>query len=133
MSQGVLNTSYYGELILNEKFEVRQFVRWFELTPSLFNLQMDRNNAQSEWAVTVKYLLSQIGMNNHLSDPLLANTNTISKMCTTKLRKQFRSQWHSQINGGSLGVDSNKMRFYKAIQILISNGTIFELDSQLPT
>ena len=45
------------------------------------NLQMDRNSAQSEWAATVKYLLSQIGMNNHLSNPILAN-------CEAKLRKR---------------------------------------------
>ena len=35
MVQGVLNTSSYGELILNEKFKVRQFVRWFQLIPCL--------------------------------------------------------------------------------------------------
>ena len=32
---GVLNTSSYGELILNAKFEVRQFDRWFALIPCL--------------------------------------------------------------------------------------------------
>ena len=52
-------------------------------------------------------------MNNHLSDPLLANTNIFSKRCTTKLRKQFISQWHSHINGAPLELDSNKLRFYK--------------------
>ena len=83
------------------------------LAKQAFNLQMDRNSAQSEWAAPVNYLLSQIGMNNHLSDSLLANTNNFFTMCTTKLRKQFISQWDSQINGGSLGLDSNKLRFYK--------------------
>ena len=83
------------------------------LAKQAFNLQMDKNSLQSEWAATVKYLISQICMNNHLSDPLLPNNNNFSKMCTTKLRKQFISQWHCQINGGLLGLDSNKLRFYK--------------------
>ena len=45
------------------------------LAKQAVNLQMDRNSAQSEWAATVKYLLSQICMNNHLT---LANTNNFS-------------------------------------------------------
>ena len=124
LKRNCLNSAALGEVgqfpLIQHGF-VHLLTYWQRLTnlsdltsaEQAFNIQMERNIAQSEWAATAKYLLSQIGMNNHLSDPLLANTNDFSKMCTTKLRKRFTSQWHSQINGSSLGLDSNKLRFYK--------------------
>ena len=76
----------------------------FTLAKIAYNLQMDRNGIQSEWAATFKYLLSLLGINNPLSNPLLVSCNTFSKMCTAKLRKVLISQWHSQINMGSQGL-----------------------------
>ena len=84
------------------------------LARQAYNIQMDDNSTEFEWAATVKYLLSKLGMNIHLDNPHLTSYNIFSKLCATKLRDLCISQWRSQLNGGPANsVGSNKLRFYK--------------------
>ena len=84
------------------------------LAKQAFNLQMDGNILPSEWAATVKYLLSLLGMDDQFRNPLLTNIHKYSKVCMVRIKAFFISQWRSQVNNGLprlLG--GNKLRFYK--------------------
>ena len=96
------------------------------LAKQAFNLQMDGNLLPSEWAATVKYLLSLLGMDDHFRNPLLTNTHKFSKVCMVRIKALFISQWRSQVNNGLprlLG--GNKLRFYKQFK------TLFQMEPYL--
>ena len=73
-----------------------------------------KDDPDSEWLATVKFLLSELNLNEHYANPALATEDQFSKICKSKIKDLFLQQWTAQLMG--VNVDhphSSKLRFYK--------------------
>ena len=105
--------------------------------PFLFNGEMARGSSlalniqmgtikELEWAATVRFLLSTLGMDTHLRNPGLVTTEKFANICFFKLSNLCIMQWHRQMTGVSLCQgETNKLRFYKLFK------TSFEMEPYL--
>ena len=73
-----------------------------------------RAEHDSEWLATVKFLLSELNLNEHLANPALATGNQFSILCKSKLKDLFLQQWTAELTGmNAANPQSSKLRFYK--------------------
>ena len=73
-----------------------------------------REDHDSEWLATVKFLLSELNLYEHYANPALASGDQFSKICKTKIKELFLQQWNAHLMG--LNIDhpqSSKLRFHK--------------------
>ena len=84
------------------------------LVKQAYKLQKEDNNSQFEWAATIKYLLSKLELSAFWNNPESVSTLTFSKLCASKLKDMFVTEWRSNLNHGSNRlIGHNKLRFYK--------------------
>ena len=89
---------------------------------------MENSSTKSEWIATVKYLLSSLEMDNHFINPQQVNTEIFSKLCATKLRDLFITQWHLQLSGVSRNqTDTSKLHFYKLFKVAFKREKYLDL------
>ena len=83
------------------------------LVKQAFNIQMG-TSTELDWAATVRFLLSTLGMDTHLCNPGMVTTEKFSNICASKLSNLCIIQWHRQMTGVSMRLgDTSKLRFYK--------------------
>ena len=76
----------------------------------------------------VKFILSQLNMNEHFNNPNIFDTDKFSKICLAKLKDVIAEQWHSQLTGTSNDPNStNKLRFYKLFKTSFNREKYLEL------
>ena len=70
----------------------------------------NNDSNQSLWFATVKCLLTELGMQNLLTNPALLTPYKFKEQCKSKIRNMFRQQWSAKIMSQGVGC---KLRFYK--------------------
>ena len=84
-----------------------------------------REDHDSEWLATVKFLLSELNLYEHYANPALASGDQFSKICKTKIKELFLQQWNAHLMG--LNIDhpqSSKLGFYKLFKTNFIRGTL---------
>ena len=71
-------------------------------------------STELEWAATVKFLLTTLGMESYFNNPDLVTTQRFSVMCAKKLSNLCIRQWYHEVTGVSMCQgNTSKLRFYK--------------------
>ena len=82
--------------------------------PNVYDYTQTREDHDSEWLATVKFLLSEFNLYEHYANPALASGDQFSKICKTEIKELFLQQWNARLMG--LNIDhpqSSKLKFYK--------------------
>ena len=70
----------------------------------------NNDTSESEWMVTVKVLVNDLGMYNYFLNPGSITTIKFTQLCNEKIKNKFSQQWVSAISNEG---QSSKLRFYK--------------------